>query len=52
MKKLPCPPQSIGEICYAYSKKEFAKNAFLRIVDVDTRIKLLIEYEMWDEAVK
>lgn len=52
MKKCPCNPAAIGEICYGFGKKEIAKNAFLKVAEVDQRIELLIEYEMWEDAVK
>ena len=52
MKKNPCSPAAIGEICYGFGKKEISKSAFLRISDADDKINLLIEYEMWEDAVK
>ncbi len=52
MKKNPCSPAAMGEICYGFGKKEVAKSAFLRISDADDKINLLIEYEMWEDAVK
>lgn len=52
MKKLPCSPASIGEICILFNKRDIAKTAFMKVTDVDDRIKLLIEYEYWEDAVK
>ncbi len=52
MKKLPCSPAAIGEICVLFNKRDIAKIAFLKVADVDDRIKLLIEYEFWEDAVK
>ena len=52
MKKIPCSPAAIGEICFGFDKREIAKLAFLRVSDADTKIEMLIEYEMWEDAVK
>ncbi len=50
MKKLPCSAAAIGEICILFNKRDIAKIAFLKVTDVDDRIKLLMEYEFWDDA--
>ena len=52
MKKIPCSPAAIGEICFGFDKREIAKMAFLKVSDADTKIEMLIEYEMWEDAVK
>ena len=52
MKKPPCSPAAIGEICFGFTKRELAKSAFLKVSDADDKISLLIEYEMWEDAVK
>lgn len=52
MKKLPCSPAAIGEICILFNKRDIAKIALMKVTDVDDRIKLLMEYEYWEDAVK
>lgn len=52
MSKLPCSPAAIGEICYGFEKYEIAKTAFLKVKDPDEKISLLIEYKIWEDAVK
>lgn len=52
MKKPPCSPAAIGEICYGFGKREISKAAFCKVSDADDKINLLIEYEFWEDAVK
>lgn len=52
MKKPPCSPAAIGEICYGFDKREISKAAFCKVSDADDKISLLIEYQFWEEAVK
>ena len=35
-----------------FDNRELAKQAFLRVSEADEKIALLMEYEMWEDAVK
>lgn len=52
MKKPPLPFAAIGELCYSANNREKAAEAIKKVADEDTRIYMLIDYQLWQPAVE
>lgn len=52
MKNPPCSYQFMVEICMSEGKKDLARDAALKIKDVDVKVPILIDIEYWREAIQ
>lgn len=51
MKKPPVTYQFLVDVCMEQGKKDFARDAALKITDYDEKIPILIDIEYWREAI-
>lgn len=52
MKKPPLPFAAIGELCYSANNREKAADAIKKVPDEETRIYMLIDYQLWAPAIE